>query len=139
MAEFQKNPRFEELAQDPQLAGQSSQTNEKSKEEACTILQAESEGKAFNYKRPNLAKGEPNYDFVGTDSKGSKMYYEVKCPRDASLKDAARLGRKAGLQQGNSGDVTLVVNLQRIPRELRDRYECVFREAAKGPVIFINS
>ena len=139
MAEFQKDPKFEKLAQDPQLAGQSCQTNAKSEEEACTILQAESEGKAFNLKRPNLAKGEPNYDFKGTDSKGSTIYYEVKCPRNGSLKDAARLGRKASLQQGNSGDVVIVVNLQRIPREMRDRYECVFREAANGPVTFINS
>lgn len=98
MTEFQKDPKFEKLAEDPQLAGQSCQTNVKSEEETCTILQAESEGKAFNLERPNLAKGEPNYHFKGTNSEGSKIYYEVKYPRDVSLKDAAQLGRKVDLQ-----------------------------------------
>ena len=42
------------------------------------------------------------------------------------------------LEKGNSGDVTFVINLQRIPRKLRDRYEYIFREAVKGPVTFIN-
>jgi hypothetical protein len=41
---FEKNPRYSELAKDPELIGQERETNPKSKEEACTILQTEDEG-----------------------------------------------------------------------------------------------
>jgi hypothetical protein len=134
---YKKNPRNSELAKDPQLMGQERQTNPKSSEEACTILQAENEGLVSGARRPDLKAGDPNYDYkTDTPSKFS----EIKVPRDASLKDAARLGRKSGLQQGNDGDVTLVVNLMRLPPEKRAAYAKTFLEAAGGKgVIFINN
>lgn len=65
---------------------------------------------------------------------------EIKVPRDGSLKDAARLGRKSGLQRGNDGDVTLLVNLMRLRPEERAAYIKTFLEAAGGEgVIFINN
>ena len=88
---FEKNPRYSELAKDPQLVGQERKTNPKSKEEACTILQAEDEGLVSGARRPNLKAGDPNYDYK-TDS--SKKFSEIKVPRDDSLEDAARLGKK---------------------------------------------
>ena len=73
-----------------------------------------------------------------TDS--PKKFSEIKVPRDDSLQDAARLGRKSGLQQGNDGDVTIVVNLMRLRPEKRGPYAKVFLEAAGGDgVIFINN
>ena len=136
MAMFEQNPRYSELVKDPQLIGQKSETNPKSKEEACTILQTEDEGLVSAARRPNLKVGEPNYDFK-TDS--PTRFCDVKVPRDGSLKDAARLGRKSGLQRGNDNDVTTIVNLMRLRPEMRVPYANVFLEAAGGyGVIFIN-
>lgn len=134
---YERNPRYSELAKDPQLIGQERPTNPKSEEEACTILQAENEGLVSGARRPDLKVGDPNYDYkTDTPSKFS----EIKVPRDDSLKDAARLGRKSGLQQGNDGDVTLVVNLMRLRPENRAAYAKTFLEAAGGKgVIFINN
>lgn len=134
---YEKNPRYSELAKDPQLMGQERPTNPKSEEEACTILQAENEGLVNGARRPDLKAGDPNYDYkTDTPSKFS----EIKVPRDGSLKDAARLGRKSGLQQGNDGDVTLVVNLMRLRPEKRAAYAKTFLEAAGGKgIIFINN
>ena len=134
---YEKNPRYSELAKDPQLMDQERPTNPKSKEEACTILQAENEGLVSGARRPDLKAGDPNYDYkTDTPSKFS----EIKVPRDDSLEDAARLGRKSGLQQGNDGDVTIVVNLMRLRPEKRAAYAKTFLEAAGGEgVIFINN
>ncbi len=133
---FEKNPRYSELAKDPQLIGQERETNPKSKEEACTILQTEDEGLVSGARRPNLKAGDPNYDYK-TDS--PTKFSEIKVPRDASLQDAARLGRKSGLQQGNDSDVTIIVNLMRLRPENRGPYAKAFLEAAGGNgVIFIN-
>ena len=88
-------------------------------------------------RRPNLKAGDPNYDYR-TDS--PTKFSEVKVPRDDSLEDAARLGRKSGLQRGKDGDVTIVVNLMRLRPEKRGPYAKVFLEAAGGDgVIFINN
>ena len=105
---YRKNPRYSELAQDPQLMGQECSINPKSEEEACTVLQAENEGLVTGAERTDLKAGDPNYDYKTTTP---TRFTEIKVPRDSSLKDAARLGRKSGLQQGNDGDVTLLVNL----------------------------
>jgi hypothetical protein len=134
---YKKDPRYSELAQDPQLMDQERSINPKSQEEACTILQAENEGLVSGAKRTDLKAGDPNYDYK-TDA--PLKYTEIKVPRDSSLKDAARLGRKAGLQQGNKGDVTLLVNLMRLRPEERAAYAKTFLEAAGGEgVIFINN
>jgi len=134
---FEKNPRYSELSKDPQLVGQERETNPKSKEEACTILQAEDEGLVSGARRPNLKAGDPNYDYK---TNSPKKFSEIKVPRDASLEDAARLGRKSGLQRGKDGDVTIVVNLMRLRPEKRGPYAEVFLEAAGGDgVIFINN
>ena len=134
---YEKNTRYSELAKDPQLMDQERPTNSKSKEEACTILQSENEGLVSGARRPDLKAGDPNYDYkTETPSKFS----EIKVPRDDSLKDTARLGRKSGLQQGNNGDVTIVVNLMRLRPEKRAAYAKTFLEAAGGKgVIFINN
>ena len=42
---YEKNPRYSELAKDPQLMDKKHQINSKSKEEACTVLQAKNEKK----------------------------------------------------------------------------------------------
>ena len=134
---YKKNPKYSELAKDPQLMGQECSINPKSEEEACTVLQAENEGLVSGAKRTDLKAGDPNYDYK-TDA--PSKYTEIKVPRDGSLKDAARLGRKSGLQQGNNGDVTLLVNLMRLRAEKRGPYAKVFLEAAGGDgVIFINN
>jgi hypothetical protein len=134
---FEKNPRYSELAKDPQLMGRERQTNLKSKEEACTILQAENEGLVSHARRPDLKAGDPNYDYR-TDS--PSKFSEIKVPRNSSPKDAARLGKKSGLQQGDDGDVTIVVNLMRIRPEKRAIYAKAFLEAAGGEgIIFINN
>ncbi len=134
---FQQNPRYSELSKDPQLIGQESETNPKSQEEACTILQAEEEGLVSGSKRPALKMGDPNYDYRTTSP---TKFAEVKVPRNDSPKDAARLGRKSHLQRGNDGDVTLVVNLIRLRPEKRAAYAKAFLEAAGGyGVIFINT
>jgi hypothetical protein len=134
---FEKNPRYSELAKDPQLMDQERQTNPKSKEEACTILQAENEGLVSCARRPDLKAGDPNYDYR-TDS--PSKFSEIKVPRDDSPEDAARLGRKSGLQQGNDGDATIVLNLMRLRSEKRAAYAKTFLEAAGGEgVIFINN
>ena len=96
IAMFEKNTRYSELTKDPQLIGQGRETNPNSKEEACTILQTEDEGLVSGARRPNLKAGDPNYDYK-TDS--PKKFSEIKVPRDDSLQDAARLGRKSGLLQ----------------------------------------
>ena len=134
---YRKNPRYSELAQDPQLMGQECSINPKSEEEACTVLQAENEGLVTGAERTDLKAGDPNYDYKTTTP---TRFIEIKVPRDSSLKDAARLGRKSGLQQGNDGDVTLLVNLMRIQPEARAAYAKTFLEAAGGEnVIFINN
>jgi hypothetical protein len=134
---YKKNPRYSELAKDPQLMGQERSINPKSEEEACTVLQAENEGLVSGAKRPDLKAGDPNYDYK-TDA--PSKYTEIKVPRDGSLKDAARLGRKSGLQRGNDCDVTLLVNLMRLRPEERAAYAKTFLEAAGGEaVIFINN
>ena len=134
---YRKNPRYSKLAQDPQLIGQECSTNPKSEEEACTILQAENEGLVKGTERTDLKSGDPNYDYKTT---APTRFTEIKVPRDSSLKDAARLGRKAGLQQGNEGDVTLLVNLMRLQPEERATYAKTFLEAAGGEnVLFINN
>ena len=87
----------------------------------------------------NLKASEPNHDYI---AERPTKYIEVKVPRNGndSSEDAARLGRKAGLQQGNDGDVTIVVNLMRIRPEKRAAYSKTFLEAASGEnVIFINN
>jgi len=91
---YKKNPRYSELAEDPQLMGQERPTNPKSEEEACTVLQAENEGLVSGARRTDLKAGDPNYDYK-TDA--PSKYTEIKVPRYGSLKDAARLGRKSGL------------------------------------------
>ena len=100
------------------------------------ILQAENEGLVSGARQPDLKAGDPNYDYkTETPSK----FAEIKLPRDASLEDAARLGRKSGLQQGNDGDVTIIVNLMRLRPEKRGPYAETFLEAAGGnDIIFIN-
>jgi hypothetical protein len=136
---YKKNPKYSELAKDPQLIlmGQERSINPKSEEEACTILQADNEGLVSGAKRTDLKAGDPNYDYK-TDA--PSKYTEIKVPRDGSLKDAAGLGRKSGLQQGNDGDVTLLVNLMRLRPEERAAYAKTFLEAAGGEgVIFINN
>ncbi|MDY6899027.1 MAG: hypothetical protein SWZ49_13250 [Cyanobacteriota bacterium] len=111
--------------------------NPKSEEEACTVLQAENEGLVSGAERTDLKAGDPNYDYK-TDA--PSKYIEIKVPRDGSLKNAARLGRKSGLQQENDGDVTLLVNLMRLRPEERAAYIKTFLEAAGGEgVIFINN
>lgn len=60
---YKKNPRYSELAEDPQLMGQERPTNPKSEEKACTILQAKNEGLVSGARRTNLKAGDPNYDF----------------------------------------------------------------------------
>ena len=136
IATFEKNPRYLELSKDPQLTGQECETNSKSREEACTILQAEKEGLVSDVRRPNLQAGDPNYGYK-TDS--PRQFFEIKVPRDASLEDAVRLGIKSGLQQGNDGDVTIIVNLMRLRPEKRGPYAETFLEAAGGnDIIFIN-
>ena len=67
-------------------------------------------------KRTDLKAGDPNYDYR---TEAPSKYIEIKVPRDGSLKETARLGRKSGLQQGNDGDVTLLVNLMRLRPEKR--------------------
>lgn len=134
---YKKDPRYSELAKDPQLMGQEHWINPKSEEEACTVLQAENEGLVSGAKRTDLKAGDPNYDYK-TDA--PSKYTEIKVPRDSSLKDAARLGRKSGLQQGNEGYVTLLFNLMRLRPEERAAYAKTFLEAAGGEgVIFINN
>lgn len=134
---YKENPRYSELAQDPQLIGQECSTNSKSEEEACTILQAENEGLVRDAERTDLKGGDPNYDYKTI---APTRFTEIKVPRDGSLKDAARLGRKAGLQQGNNGDVTILVNLMRLRPEKRAAYAKTFLEAAGGEnVLFINN
>ena len=134
---FRQNPRYSELAKDPQLIGQECETNPKSQEEACTILQAEEEGVISGSRRPNLKMGDPNYDYR---TASPTKFVESKVPRNDSLKDAARLGRKSHLQRGNDGDITIVVNLMRLRPEKRAAYAKTFLEAAGGyGVIFINN
>lgn len=131
---FEKNPRYSELAKNSQLMGQEVQINPKSNEEACTILQAENEGLISGARRPDLKASDPNYDYrTDTPSK----FTEIKVPRDDSPKDAARLGRKAGLQRGNDGDVTLVVNLIRLRPEKRAAYAKTFLEVAGGEGVIL--
>ncbi len=88
---FQQNPRYSELEKDPQLIGQEHETNPKSQEEACTILQAEDESLVSGARRTDLKMGDPNYDY--RTARPTK-FAEIKVPRNDSLKDAARLGRK---------------------------------------------
>lgn len=134
---FEKNPRYLELAKDPQLMDREDQTNPKSKEEACTILQAENEGLVSGARRPDLKADDPNYNYR-TDS--PSKFSDIKVPRNDSPEDAARLGKKAGLQQGNDGDVTIVVNLMRLRPEKLAAYAKIFLKAAGGEhVIFINN
>ena len=61
IAMFEKNPRYSELEKDLQLIGQECETNPKSKEEACTILQAEDEGLVSGARRPNLKAGDLSF------------------------------------------------------------------------------
>ncbi len=134
---FQQNPRYSELEKDPQLIGQECETNPKSQEETYTILQAEEEGLVSGSRPPNLKKGDPNYDY--RTARPTK-FAEIKVPRNDSLKDAARLGRKSHLQRENDGDVTIVVNLMRLRPEKRAAYTKAFLEAAGGyGVLFINN
>jgi hypothetical protein len=82
---YRKNPRYSELAQDPQLMGQECSINPKSEEEACTVLQAENEGLVTGAERTDLKAGDPNYDYKTTTP---TRFTEIKVPRDSSLKDA---------------------------------------------------
>ena len=65
------------MEKDPQLIGQEVQTNTKSNEEACTILQAENEGLVSGARRPDLKAGDPNYNYK-TDS--PSKFSEIKVP-----------------------------------------------------------
>ena len=109
--DYRKNPKYLKLAQYQQLIGQECSTNPKSEEEACRILQTENDGLVKGADRLDLKGGDPNYDYKTT---APTKFTEIKVPRDSSLKDAARLGRKAGLQQAKDSNVTLLVNLIRI-------------------------
>ena len=85
--------------------------------------------------RPNLKAGDPNYD-----SKTSKptRFVEVKVPRDESIKDAIRLGRKSGLQCiqcRRDGDVSLLGNLMRLnPKAFAE----ASGDVSNASVMFIN-
>lgn len=111
---FEKNPRDSELVKDPQLIGQKHETNPKSKEEACTILQAENQGLVSGVICPNLKVGDPNYDYK---TNNPTKFAEVKVPRDDILEDADWLGRKSALQRGKDGSLRVQNNLT--PRLIR--------------------
>lgn len=121
----------EEIAQyqrDPQLIGKKPDTNFKSQEEACTILQAEAENLVQNPACTDIQAGEPPYDYK-TNGPGPLKYAEIKVPRHDSLADARRLGRAASLKC-NDEDVALVVNLNRLRPEKRQAYAEEFTRAA---------
>ena len=117
--------RFEELSTNPETGF----VDQKSLNEAKTILQSEKENLVVNARRPNLKKGEPNLDFV-VDGPGPYKYVDVKNPIDPGKfpgrktetipKMSKRIGKKITMQKAGSDKVLHIVDLEQIPDEQKD-------------------
>ena len=139
--------RFDKLSKNPET----NQIDRKSRTEAITILQAENKGIVNNARRPNLENGEPNLDFV-IDGPGPYKYVDVKNlidPRKYSSakkkpesfnKIAKRIGEKIRKQKGGSNDVLHIVDLEKLPPEIKANFTQKVIESAGRPngIEFIN-
>ena len=145
---YSADTRFEELSINPQTH----KDNPKSQGEACSILQAESESRVKNPRRPNLKKGEPNLDFA-IEGPGNYRYADVKTPRDPSsfprnpknrppslAKVARTIGNQIRNQKGGSDDVIHVVNLFHIPSDKIQTFKENLIKGAENSdgIVFIN-
>jgi len=139
--------RFDQLSKNPET----NQVDRKSRTEAITILQAENKGIVNNARRPNLENGEPNLDFV-IDGPGPYKYVDVKNPIDPRKyssakkkpesfnKIAKRIGEKIRKQKGGSNDVLHIVDLEKLPSEIKANFTQKVIESAGRPngIEFIN-
>jgi len=139
--------RFDKLSKNPET----NQVDRKSRTEAITILQAENKGIVNNARRPNLENGEPNLDFV-IDGPGPYKYVDVKNPIDPRKyssakkkpesfnKIAKRIGEKIRKQKGGSNDVLHIVDLEKLPSEIKANFTQKVIESAGRPngIEFIN-
>ena len=106
--------RFDELATDPQAG----KPLLKSIEEAKSILQSEKEGLFSNARRPNLAAGEPNLDFV-TD----QGYVDVKSAVDPSLRPIAKQAADVARSITHyDPDVNVLVDLKNLDAAQKAEY-----------------
>ena len=139
--------RFDKLSKNPET----NQIDRKSRTEAITILQAENKGIVNNARRPNLENGEPNLDFL-IDGPGPYKYVDVKNPIDPRKyssakkkpesfnKIAKRIGEKIRKQKGGSNDVLHIVDLEKLPSEIKANFTQKVIESAGRPngIEFIN-
>lgn len=138
--------RFENLSKNPET----NQIDQKSRTEAITILQAENKGIVNNARRPNLENGEPNLDFL-IDGPGPYKYVDVKNPIDPRKyssakkpesfnKIAKRMGEKIRKQKGGSNNVLHIVDLEKLPSEIKANFTQKVIESAGRPngIEFIN-
>jgi hypothetical protein len=139
--------RFDKLSKNPET----NQVDRKSRTKAITILQAENKGIVNNARRPNLENGEPNLDFV-IDGPGPYKYVDVKNPIDPRKyssakkkpesfnKIAKRIGEKIRKQKGGSNDVLHIVDLEKLPSEIKANFTQKVIESAGRPngIEFIN-
>ncbi|WP_174763041.1 hypothetical protein [Anabaena sp. UHCC 0187] len=98
--------RLEELSVDPQTG----KPNQKSQEEAESILQAEMEGLVKGAIRPDLSKGEPNLDF-----KIDGGYAEVKTPILPTYQPILEQAKNIALKSNQyDSDVMVIVDLKNL-------------------------
>jgi len=129
-AEMQQ--RQAQLAKDPQTGT----VNAKSQSEAQSILQAESEGLVKNARRPNLANGEPNLDFVIDGG-----YADIKTPINPSLRSIGQQAQDiAGHIQAYSADVKVIIDLKNLSPADRSLFITDLQNSGANMtnVIFLN-
>jgi hypothetical protein len=139
--------RFDQLSKNPQI----DQIDGKSITEAITILQAENKGLVNNVRKPNLKNGDPNLDFI-TDGPAPYKFIDEKNPIDISKfsppnktlesfnKMAKKMGEKITKQKGGSNDVLHIVDLEKLPSEMKANFTQKVTESAGSAngIEFIN-
>jgi len=112
-SEQSKDPRFNELAKDPQTG----QQNPKAGREAATILQAEKEGIIKDPQRPVLKNGEPNLDFKTTDPKtGRRIWTDAKNPVPNNMRSIETQAKDvARTIKGYGKNVRVIIDLKDVP------------------------
>ena len=142
-----QDDRFDKLSKNPST----NQVDKKSRTEAITILQAEKEGLVINPRRPNLKNADPDLDFI-IDGPEPYKYVDVKNPIDPRKypsskkkpesfnKMATRMGAKIRKQKGGSNDVLHIVDLEKLPSEIKAKFIEKVIEGAVRPngIEFIN-
>lgn len=96
-------------------------------------MQAEKEGLVINPRRPNLKNADPDLDFI-IDGPEPYKYVDVKNPIDPRKypsskkkpesfnKMATRMGAKIRKQKGGSNDVLHIVDLEKLPSEIKAKF-----------------